>query len=298
MRFRASLYIDPSLGASQVKRLINERSKHSGDLFKIISGKIFIDGVVEGTTALLKEPYNHIPNFYGQLLWDLDSLNNIREELGKNNFQIHVHAIGDSAVNAALNAFEFSKNESDLRHSITHLQMASMEDIVRFRELGVIAIPQPYWFKKDSYYTDIQVPYLGQKRADKEYPMASFFNEGVIVASSSDYPVTIPCNPFIAIQTGITRSEPNNSDPTNILWPEESVTLEQMIASFTINGAYANFVEHITGSIEIGKSADLIVIDSDLFKMPLNNISKTKVLQTIFKGKVVFRDSSYTPLIL
>ena len=126
--------------------------------------------------------------------------------------------------------------------------------------------------------------------------MGSFFKAGVIVASSSDYPVTIPCNPFIAIQTGITRSELNNTDPTNILWPEESATLEQMITSFTINGAYANFIENITGSIEVGKSADLIVIDSDLFNIPVNDISKTKVLQTIFRGKEVYRDSTYFPI--
>ena len=149
---------------------------------------------------------------------------------------------------------------------------------------------------KDNYYFNIQVPYLGQKRADEEYPMKSFFDAGVIVASSSDYPVTIPCNPFIAIQTGITRSELNNTDPANILWAEESVTLEQMITSFTINGAYANFIDNITGSIEVGKSADLIVIDSDLFNIPVNEISKTKVLQTFFRGKEVYRDSTYSPI--
>ena len=299
MRIRASLYVDPTMKVEQVNQFILERDKHKGELFQTNSAKIFIDGVVEGRTAYLKEAYYKMPGFYGKLLWELDSLNNICSELEKHSIQIHVHAIGDAAVSTALDAFQFAKNKignKDSRNMITHLQLVAPEDILRFNDLGVIAVPQPYWFKKDNYYYDIQVPYLGQKRADEEYPMESFFKAGVIVASSSDYPVTIPCNPFIAIQTGITRSELNNTDTSNILWPQESVTLEQMITSFTINGAFANFIENITGSIEEGKSADLIVIDSDLFDIPVNEISRTKVLQTIFRGEEVYRDSTYSPI--
>ncbi len=169
-------------------------------------------------------------------------------------------------------------------------------DIKKFKELGVIALPQPYWFSKDDYYYNIQVPYLGQKRADEEYPMKSFFDEGVIVASSSDYPVTIPCNPLEAIQFGITRSEFNTTDPKEILWPEERVTLEQMIRSFTINGAYANFLEKETGSIEVGKKADLIVLDKNLFEIPVTEISKAKVLMTLFEGEEVFVDSTFNEI--
>ena len=301
IRFRASMYTDPDLGISQVTRIYQEHEKHKGDLFQINSAKIFIDGVVEGRTAYLKEAYNQLPGFYGQPLWDFDSLNNICAELEKYSIQIHVHAIGDAAVSKTLDAFKFAQDKigpNDNRNSITHLQLVSPEDILRFKELEVIAVPQPYWFMKDSYYTNIQVPYLGQNRADEEYPMESFFNAGVMVASSSDYPVTIPCNPFVAIQIGITRSEINNSDPANILWPEESATLEQMINSFTINGAYANFIDNVTGSIEIGKSADLIIIDADLFNMPVKDFYKSKVLLTLFRGEEVFRDSSYSPCIL
>ena len=115
----------------------------------------------------------------------------------------------------------------------------------------------------------------------------------LIVASSSDYPVTIPCNPLEAIQFGITRSEFNTTDPKEILWPEERVTLEQMIRSFTSNGAYANFLEKETGSIEVGKKADLIVLDKNLFEIPVTEISKAKVLMTLFEGEEVFVDSTF-----
>ncbi len=126
--------------------------------------------------------------------------------------------------------------------------------------------------------------------------MESFFKEGVIVASSSDFPVTIPCNPLTAIQFGIIRSDSNTIETKEILWPEERATLEQMIRSFTINGAYANFLEKETGSIEIGKKADLIVLDKNLFDIPAEEISKAKVLMTLFEGEKVFADSSISSL--
>jgi hypothetical protein len=297
MRFRASLYIDPEKGIEQIKLLDDERIKNKGSLFQTNSAKIFIDGVVEGSTAYLKEQYLHQPGKYGELLWKIDALNEICAALDKDNFQIHVHSIGDAATSVILYAFtfaEFQNGKRDSRNSITHLQLVDQKDIKKFKELGVVAVPQPYWFSKDDYYYNIQVPYLGQERADEEYPMKSFFDMGVIVASSSDYPVTIPCNPLKAIQYGITRSEFNTTDSTEVLWPEERVTLEQMIRSFTINGAYANFLESETGSIEVGKKVDLIVLDKNLFEIPVTEINNAKVLMTIFEGENVFVDSAFT----
>ena len=298
MRFRASLYIDPEKSVDQINLLLDERNNNTGEFFQTNSAKIFVDGVVEGSTAFLKGPYNHQPDSYGELLWNIDSLNKMCSALDKDNFQIHVHSIGDAATSVTLYAFafaEFQNGRRDSRNSITHLQLVDASDIKKFKELGVVALPQPYWFSKDDYYYNIQVPYLGQKRADEEYPMKSFFDKGAIVASSSDYPVTIPCNPLEAIQYGITRSEFNTTDSTEILWPEERVSLEQMIRSFTINGAYANFLEKETGSIEVGKKADLVVLDKNLFEIPVNEIYKAKVLMTLFEGKEVFVDSTFNP---
>ena len=293
MRFRASLFVDPAKGLEQVKQLIAEREKNNGSLFQTNGAKIYIDGVVEGGTAYLKEPFKHLPNFRGVPRWETDKLYSICAELDKNKFQIHVHSIGDAATALTLDAFAYAMKKNgkrDSRNLITHIQLVDPKDILRFKELGVVAVPQPYWFMKDDYYYNLQVPYLGLKRADDEYPMESFFKAGVVVASASDYAVIIPCNPLKAIQIGITRSCLGINDPKEILWPEERATLEQMIASFTINGAYANFLENTTGSIEVGKMADLIVLDKNLFKIPVDEINKVKVILTFFGGKEVFSD--------
>lgn len=296
IRVRASLYIEPEKEIDQLELLNYERLKNTGELFQTNSAKIFVDGVVEGTTAYLLEPYKHIADSWGELLWELNKLNEICSELDKKKYQIHVHAIGDAATSVTLDAFAFAKNQNgrrDSRNSITHLQLVDPLDIVRFKELDVTAIPQPYWFTKDDYYYNIQVPFLGQDRADREYPMNSFFRKGVVVASSSDYPVTIPFNPLEAIQIGITRSELNTTDSGEVLWPDERVTLQQMIRSFTINGAYANFLENETGSIEVGKIADLIVLDKNLFEIPVTEIVNTKVILTLFEGKEVYTDDTF-----
>ena len=296
MRFRASLYVDPEKGIEQVKALIDERAKNKGPLFQTNGAKLFIDGVVEGSTAYLKEPYTHLPGSRGERLWNPEALNTMCAELDKNGFQVHVHSIGDAGTAVTLDGFAYASKvngKRDSRNLITHLQLVSPEDILRFNQLGVIAVTQPYWFMKDDYYYNIQVPYLGQKRADEEYPMQSFFKANVVVSASSDYPVTIPCNPLRAIRIAITRSRLDTTDPKEVLWPQERVTLEQIIQAFTINGAYSNFLEKITGSIETGKMADLIILDKNLFKIPVTEIDQAKVLLTLFEGKEVFRDPSF-----
>ena len=110
------------------------------------------------------------------------------------------------------------------------------------------------------------------------------------MASASDFPVTIPFDPLIGIETGVTRSTIGGSSE-EILWPEESVGLEEMIASFTVNGAIANFLEDEIGSLEVGKKADFIVLDQNLFQIPAADIAKAEVLRTFIDGEEVFNKS-------
>jgi predicted amidohydrolase YtcJ len=299
MRFRGAIALEPDQGIKQqIETVLEERSKNTHPNFQTYAAKIFVDGVVEGGTAYLLDPYEHKPEFRGEPIWDPETLKDTCVALDAENIQIHFHVIGDAAVRITLDALESAYKTNggrDSRHLITHLQLVKPEDIERFKQLGVIAVPQPFWFKIDDYYTELALPYLGKERAAKQYPMQSFIDAGVITASASDFPVTIPFDPLIAIQIGTTRLGIVETTE-EVLFPEERASVEDLITSFTYNGAYANFLENETGSIEVGKQADIIVLDQNLFEIPSNDIAKTKVLLTQVDGVEVFRASDFDGL--
>jgi predicted amidohydrolase YtcJ len=279
----------------QVELMLGERNKNNHPYFQILSAKIFVDGVIEGGTAFLLEPYAHQPNFRGEPIWNHELLNEVCSALDEKKIQIHLHVIGDAAARITLDALEYAleKNgERDSRHSITHMHLVDSDDIQRFKDLDIVGLPQPFWFKIDDYYHELALPYLGKERADNQYPMQCLIDAGVIMASSSDFPVTIPFDPLIAIQTGITRSTPKE-DNGEVLWPEECSNLEDMIRSFTYNGAYANFLENEIGSLEVGKKADLIILENNLFEIPVKQIAEIKVLLTMIDGNLVFQGTDF-----
>jgi predicted amidohydrolase YtcJ len=300
MRFRGAILMEPDQPVwPQIKTVIKERSRNRRPYFQTNAAKIFVDGVVEGGTAYLFEPYVHKPDFRGEPLWQPEHLNEMLAALDEEEVQIHVHVIGDAATRITLDALEYAQEKNgkrDSRHLITHLQLVAPEDIQRFRKLGVIGVPQPFWFSVGDYYRDLALPYLGKERADSQYPMRSFIEAGIIMASSSDFPVTIPFDPVIGMQLGITRSE-IGIDPEEVLWPEERTSLEEMITTFTFNGAYANFLDEHTGSLEVGKMADIVVLERDLLEIPATEIAETKVVLTLVDGKEVYRNDERIPTI-
>jgi predicted amidohydrolase YtcJ len=309
LRIRAAVTVNPREPvAAQIQAAVKERSRHMNPLFQVDAVKFFVDGVIEGHTGYLLEPYadakryNGNPNYRGMPMWPQAVLNEASSAALKAGFRLHYHAIGDAAVRMALNAIsaaEKSVGRKDLRPAITHLQLVDPADLPRFKTLGVVAVTQPYWFVSDKFYFwNIQVPYLGKRRADLEYPMQSFFKEGVLVASSSDYPVTLPPDPLDGIETGILRWFQGASNGSEVLWPSERCTVTQMIDSFTINGAKSLFLEKISGSLEPGKSADFIIMNRDIFNTParqIGSIKETRVLTTYFQGRKVFSSSDAGP---
>ncbi|WP_418791877.1 amidohydrolase [Phosphitispora sp. TUW77] len=304
MRYRGAYWINPERGLDQVEELTASRANDcNGELFKINGVKFFVDGIIESVTACLLEPYVEAEGkeagYKGHPIWEAEPLNNMLAALDKEGFQLHSHAMGDAAVRATLDAVKFTQKQNgkrDARHTVTHAGLIDPNDIPRFKELGVVAMLNTYWAQIDDLYF-MNGSFVGMDRADKFYPVNSLIKAGALVCSASDYPITAIPNPFIGIEIGVTRTAPDNYHPwifdySNSVfhkahWPEEKASLPDMIDAFTINQACACFLEDETGSIEVGKSADMIVVDKNITEIPAEDIGTATVQMTLFKGKKV-----------
>jgi len=286
----AALRTDPRKGDDQVAGLIERRAKFSGKRLRATAVKIFADGVIETGTAALLEPYLNRGDSRGELNFEPERLANFVTRLDREGFQVHIHAIGDRAIRVSLDAHAVAQKANgrrDARHHIAHLELIEPEDIPRFRDLGVIANFQPLWAFADPYVRDLTLGPLGPQRSRWIYPIASVLKTGAMMAAGSDWPVT-SLNPIPAIQVAVTRRGP--TEPEGPAWiPDEKIDLAEVLAAYTINGAYLNHEEKETGSIETGKAADLIVLDRDRFKVPPEKIHEAKVVLTLLEGKEVFR---------
>lgn len=289
LRSVLALFWDVNKGREQVAGLIEARDEYSRGVVRASSVKIWLDGVLEIGTAALLEPYLDGGNTAPYI--DQEDLNYAIAELDQAGFQVHVHGIGDAATRYALNAFEYTRKKNgvrDARHHICHLQLIDPADLPRFRELDVIANFQPLWAIPDDYITELTIPRIGPERSRWLYPIGSVLKAGGMIAFGSDWYVTT-ANPFPQIETAVTRQDANG-EVEGVLEPSERIGLHDAIAAFTINAAFVNFQDDTTGSIEVGKLADLIVIDRNLFSIEPEEISEAKVELTLFGGRVVHGD--------
>ena len=277
---------------SNLNVIADLKKQANGNKFKLTTVKLFADGVVEGKTAYLLDDYASDPGFRSVGLWEQDAMNEVclkAEELG---LQIHIHSIGDAAARLSVNALEHVQKNTgatNKRHAITHLQVVNKDDIKRMGELNIVAVANPYWFfKEDGYYYELELPYLGEERASKEYPMKDLFDAGCVVSLASDYPVTVPPRPLDGIQIGATRMN-LEGEADSLLGADQIVSVEQMMDCATINGAYQNFAEDTLGSIKVGKKADFIILDKNILEIAPTDITKTKVLKTYIDGKLVYQ---------
>lgn len=288
---------------------------------RVTTAKIFADGVVEGGTAYLWEPYKQpaLKNLFGKEETDYvgktklsqEELDEIVLKANRKGYPVHVHAIGDRATTMTLDAIEKAQKQlgnDECRNIITHLQVVDQDDIIRFKELGVIAACQVFWhFKAPDMYWSIEEPLLGKARAAREYPLNSFYRNDVVITSSGDYPISPVNNPFWAIEIGVTRNLENAdfykdsfpdiediqdmNEKKYLLNPDERVPLKAMIESYTINGAYQMNYEDTCGSLKAGKVADFIVVDTDPFAINPVKIDECKVLKTYKDGKIVYEEA-------
>jgi predicted amidohydrolase YtcJ len=293
-RVSVSIGADTGKGVADVARLKALRAKYRGKRFHADAVKIFEDGVLETRTAAVLEPYVGFGDDRGKTNLEPAELRALATALDREGFQIHVHAIGDRGVRDTLDAFEAARKANgarDARHHIAHLELIDPADIPRFRRLGVVANFQPFWSNGDAYITELTEPELGPARSRWIYPIASVIAAGGVTAFGSDWDVS-SMNPLDGIEVAVTHREPSKG-PGPAWLPEERIDLPDAIAGYTIRGAYLDFTEKETGSIEPGKAADLIVLDRNLFEIPPSQIHEAKVLWTLLEGKEVYRAEGY-----
>jgi len=292
-RLSISLFCDPKSGVEQIQELEITRKKYARAPFEFKSVKIFLDGVMEGHTAFLNEPYADRPNDRGSPIWDPAHLIRVAREAHEKGWQMHFHAVGDGAVRLALDAIESAVttgDRQDRRHQIAHADLIAATDIARFAELKAIANFQPAWFYKDRNFIEISLPQLGSKRANGLYAVKDVVESGGKIAFSSDWPFGgdyITFNPLEAIQIGLTRKALNLLDET-LLGSDQRIDLKGMLDAYTIGSAYAEFRDLDTGSLDVGKKADLIIVSNNLFDLRPEEIAKTEVLFTMLDGKPIW----------
>jgi predicted amidohydrolase YtcJ len=287
LRVLATQRLNPAQGVAQLDEIFQRASELDDERLSARAAKLFLDGGITQGTAALIEPYVGTPTNRGRLNWEPAALAAVVTRLDAAGFQVHMHAIGDRAIRAGLDALATAASLNGpigRRHQIAHLELPDPADIARLARQGVTADIQALWAQPDED-TRNAIPMLGQRRAVRLLPFASLFAAGARVVGGSDWP-SESLNPLYAIQIAMTRQPIDGSAPTWI--PEQRVTLADMLAAYTIDGAWIAGQEQVTGSIEPGKAADLIVLERDLFAVEPMELHKVRVLLTLLDGSAVY----------
>lgn len=325
-RARLALWWDRNRELDQITELVGRRDRLAAMGLDARSVKMMVDGVLETYTAALLEPYcdpsaatrtastasgcHHDDgdggHGSGTLFVEPELAKAAVVALAHEGFQVHFHAIGDAAVRVALDAVEqaeTARRPSDdggrgdatgsLRHHIAHLQLVHPDDVGRFASLGVVANAQPFWACKEPQMTELTIPVLGPVRAAWQYPFASVEGRGAALAGGSDWPVST-ANPLEEIAVAVRRVLPESArdghPPEDPFLPQERIALSSAFRAFTMGSAYVNHLDHEVGSIEVGKLADLVVLEHDPFTIDVDRLGDAKVSCTIVGGEAVYED--------
>ncbi|WP_170131453.1 amidohydrolase [Quadrisphaera granulorum] len=261
---------------------------------KVRTAKVFMDGVSEypAQTAAMLDPYldadGKPTDRRGELYVSEADFTKIATRLDKEGWQIHTHSIGDHAVRASLDGFEAAQKANGgarNRHTVTHVQFCSEQDVPRFAQNQVIANMQMQWASPFSFTLASLEPYVGPDRHRRMYPLGSIAKTGAQVSGSSDWPVD-KLNPWNQVRTAVDRKG-TFSETGGALYPEQGISLNDSLLMHTAGSAYQLFQDDITGTIAVGKQADLVVLDRDLFGVPIAEVSGATVNYTLIDGQVV-----------
>jgi len=292
-----ALWWDRERGLDQMPDLVERRRCYTHGRLAATTVKIMQDGIAENGTAAMLTPYldrcGHATTNRGHSFVDAGRIREAVIRLDAEDFQVHVHAIGDRGVREALDAFEYALHwrgsvDETWRHHIAHVQVIHPGDRPRFGELGVAANLQALWACHDDQMVELTLPFLGAERARWQYPFADLHRTGARLVMGSDWPVTTP-DPLAAIHVAVNRTAYGASgrEGEEPFLPEQALDLRTAFAAYTSGSAWVNGRDD-AGTLASGRVADLVVLDRDPFEGPTGEIGATRVVSTWVDGRSVF----------
>jgi predicted amidohydrolase YtcJ len=290
----AALIADPSRWEGQVDELVATRDRCASLAVRAGTIKLFADGIIEAGTASLVDPYCDCAvgagGHHGIPTWPADELARAVVAFDALGFQVHIHAIGDAGVRAALDAVAAAdavNGRRDRRPIIAHTQLVQPNDLPRFAALGVIANFEPLWAQRDALMIELTEPRLGPERSAWQYPMGSLLRGGAALSFGSDWPVSsyAPLDGLAVAATRQTRA----GEPEGGWLPDQRLALDEALAAYTVGTAHQAFADDGTGRLALGAPADLCFLAADPGSVAPHDLPELTVLGTWTEGREVFR---------
>lgn len=277
--------VTPETSVETLRREATEmRQAYTSDLVRAGSVKFFIDGVIEGFTGLLVEPYADNPSTCGAANYEFDHFNALVAEADRLGMQIYTHAVGDMGVRRVLDAYQYAQQQNgkrDSRHRVEHIELIHPDDLPRFKNLGVLASMQPLHSPMQVDENDIWPTRVGRERWPLSFAWQTLREAGATLVFGSDWPV-VTHNPLRGISNALNRL------PWADGMPDQRQTLEDTLIAYTRDAAYAEFQEHQKGQIRENYLADLVMLPKNIFDIPIDEISALQPSLTMVDGRVVY----------
>lgn len=285
-RIEVPFHLTPEKPLSTLEEASQMNARFTSDKLSAGRVKMFMDGVLDSGTAVMIDDYGDQPGWRGEPLHSAERFNAAATDIDARGLQIAVHAIGDGAVRMVLDGYAAARAANgtrDSRHRIEHIEVVHPDDIPRFAELGVIASMQPP-HPPGSMGLPLEptVSKIGRHRWPLAYAWRSLRNAGARLCFASDWPVS-PLEPILGIQAAVMRERWADD------MPDQSATLDEAIAGYTRDGAYAGFDEDRLGQIKPGLLADLVILSGDIRATPITDINQITPVLTICDGQITYQ---------
>ncbi len=300
VRFSLAFSVGERTTAEQIKSFIELKNQYDlNPKLRAASVKFVLDGVIESHTAAMIDRYADLPQSsgipFGETTMPPDIFRELVLKFDKAGFQIYTHAIGDRAVREALNAYQTAldiNKRTFNRHRIEHIEVISPDDIPRFAKLNVLASMEP--IHADPGTAEVWSKAVGAERVPYAFAWQSLLKSGARLVFSSDWPAAISIDPIRGLHSAVNRRTIDGQPPKGWI-PQQRISMADALRAYTFGGAFSSFEEGIKGRIAPGMLADIVIFSQDLFKTDPIQIHQTRVVMTVFNGKVIYRDSKLFP---